>query len=142
MLGYQKDLLTKRWRKIRAPEPTEFQLQSAVMKQFAWRKRDGVTGWHCPNGGLRNPIAAAKLKAMGTLPGVADLQFIWGELVAAPSLIVLPRVLFLELKRKGGRQAPAQKAFAVAVTKAGCCYEVADSVDAAMAVLERHGLLR
>jgi hypothetical protein len=29
--------------------------------------------YHCPNGGSRNPIEAARLKAQGVKPGVADV---------------------------------------------------------------------
>ena len=140
--AYQKDLLTKRWRKVRPPEVTEYQLQVSVWKQFSWRKREGVTGFHCPNGGLRDIRVASKLKLMGVLPGVPDLMFIWGELVAAPTLLIMPRILFLELKRRGGKLSPEQVAFKADMERKGCLYEMADNIDAAMAVLEKHGLLK
>lgn len=33
----------------------------------------GVFFWHTPNGGLRDPIVAAKMKEEGVLPGVSDI---------------------------------------------------------------------
>lgn len=33
--------------------------------------------FHCPNGEIRDKATAGKLKAMGVLPGVFDLGFIW-----------------------------------------------------------------
>lgn len=36
-----------------------------------------VIFFHCPNGEVRDKATAGKLKAMGVLPGVFDLGFIW-----------------------------------------------------------------
>ena len=35
----------------------------------------GVLIYHVPNGGKRNPREAAKLKSMGVVPGIPDLQY-------------------------------------------------------------------
>ena len=45
----------------------EFQKAVAIYLKF-----NGALWFHCPNGGSRNAIEAAKLKAMGVMPGVPD----------------------------------------------------------------------
>lgn len=84
--------------------------------------------WATPNainmkGGAR---AGAFNKAMGVLPGVADLIFI------------LPRVgrngvsghpAFIELKAEGGRMEPSQHVFKSDVEALGCPYVVCRSLD-------------
>ena len=52
---------------------TEDKLQSAAWT-LAWNEYPALRRhiWHVPNGGSRNPIEAAKLKAMGQLAGVWD----------------------------------------------------------------------
>jgi hypothetical protein len=97
--------------------------------------------FHCPNGELRDKATAAKLKAMGVRPGVADLIFIWGELVAVPNLMILPRVLFLELKRRGEKQSPTQKLFEAECKRVGCDYAVADNIDDAVSILQHFHIL-
>ena len=49
--------------------------QAALMRwvQFQHAAAFAVT-WHTPNGGQRNKVVAAKLKAQGTKAGVPDLQ--------------------------------------------------------------------
>lgn len=53
--------------------------------------------WHIPNGGHRHPAVAAKMKALGVVPGVPDLHIpAWK--------------LWVEMKRaKGGKLSPEQK---------------------------------
>ena len=38
-----------------------------------YQSRGLLTFCHVPNGGWRNPVEAAALKALGTTPGVPDL---------------------------------------------------------------------
>ncbi len=87
--------------------------------------------FHVPNGEVRDPRTGAKLKAMGTRRGVADLVFIRP---GAP-------LLFLELKDRVGRQSAAQIEFQAAAERAGAQYEVAHSLDDALDVLWRRGFL-
>jgi hypothetical protein len=91
---------------------------------------------------------------MGVLPGVSDLVFIWENEIwknevdpeyfqPARSLFVRPpRVLFLELKRPNGRLTIAQAGFGLAARIAGAEFEVANSVDEAVAAVKSRGLLR
>jgi DNA topoisomerase IB len=132
----QKDLLTNRWRKVRAPDPLEVQVQIALIQHLHWRARRGVVYFHCPNGELRDKKSAAKLRAMGVLPGVSDLVFVWiddeGQL----------HNLYLELKARGRKPTPEQVAFADAIRDAGAEYDFADNLDDALRLLDARGLLR
>ena len=75
-------------------EANEFAIHISVVdavRKFAW---PDCLFFHVPNGEVRDPRTGAKLKAMGTRRGVADLLFIRP---GAPPL-------FLELKDRVGRQ--------------------------------------
>lgn len=59
-----------------AVEPSEDQIQATFIKLLpllSW-KHGSIWQWgfHCPNGGSRNPREALKLKRMGVKPGVPD----------------------------------------------------------------------
>lgn len=130
----QKDMWTKRYRRVKAPEPSEAQIHIAVAEHCRALIKPDVLWFHCPNGELRNKRTAAKLKAMGVLPGVGDLIFIR----AAPwSFDCLPEILFLEIKRRGEKQSDSQLAFEPQAKACGAQYRVADSVDAAIEILEQ-----
>jgi len=57
---------------------TEIQIQ-ATSFQWAWNTypETRLCLFHVPNGGSRNKIEAAQLKASGVIPGIPDLIFIW-----------------------------------------------------------------
>ena len=85
----------------------------------------------CPNGGNRNLVTAAKLKAEGVTPGVADL------------LLLVPRAfkandndewyiifgLCIEMKTAKGRQSPEQKVWQKKVEGEGYRYRVCHSIE-------------
>ena len=71
-----------------------------------------------PNGGSRNKIESAKLKRMGTRPGIPDLCIVWRA-----------RVIFIELKTPKGRTSPAQEAMLSALTMAGAVVNVCRSLE-------------
>jgi len=137
----QRDLFTKRWSKVKAPEPSELQVQMALIERLGWQALPNCVYFHVPNGELRDadPVEAkrrgAKLKAMGVLPGVLDVEFIWND--NAGRL----RVLFLELKTKKGAMSDAQVYFSQRVRRLRCDVETAYSVDEATAILQRYGIL-
>lgn len=92
-------------------------------------------GWlftHVPNGERRDARTGAKLKRMGTKPGFPDL------------ILIDPAGTFhgLELKTEGGRLSEAQEGFHGHARSQGWRVEVADSYDAAIAVLAGWGALR
>lgn len=126
----QRDLLTRRWRKVRAREPSESQIQIALVARLRLLARPDCVWFHVPNGGLRNKREAARFRAMGVLPGVPDLVFIMPG----------PRVLFLELKRRRGKPSAEQAALAERLRALGCAWECADGVDEAVKLIERFGI--
>jgi hypothetical protein len=129
--AYQKELFTKRYRKVRAPQPSETQIQTALVERFNLMGRNDAVCFHVPNGGWRFKRSAGILKAMGVLPGVSDLIFLWPERNA----------LFLELKAAKRVMTPAQEKFAWQMKKCGFAVEWADNLDEALAILMRYGLL-
>ena len=131
----QRDLFTRRWRSAEPPDPSETAIQIALADRLRLMAPRDVVWWHTPNGGGRDRREAAKLKAMGLLPGVPDLTFIM------PGGSFTPRVVFLELKAKGGRPMPAQLAFADRAIACRCHWEWADSLDRAVECLEQYGIL-
>jgi hypothetical protein len=131
MSDQQKDLLTGRWRTVRAPAPLEHQLQISLIEHLKWRcKRPDVTYFHVPNGELRDKRAAAKLKAMGVMPGVSDLEIMFG-----------PHVLFLELKAHRRKLTVAQQLFGQRMLDHGHYFAWADNIDDAVSILRRYGIL-
>ena len=128
----QKDMFTNRWRKVRAPAPTELQIQIALVERLRLLARKDCVWYHVPNGEHRDKRIAAKLKAMGVMPGVADLVFHWPY----------QQTLFLELKRGNGALSAAQTHFQNTVTLIGWNYAVARTIDQAVEILTDHGILR
>ncbi len=62
---------------VALPNPKEITFHISA---FAFLQRalpPEVIVFHCPNGEVRDKATAGKLKAMGVLPGVFDLGFIW-----------------------------------------------------------------
>jgi hypothetical protein len=131
----QKDLFSKRWRQVKAPQPSERQLQISLVQHLRLCARRDVVFFHVPNGELRDKRTAAKLKAMGELPGVADLVFVWCD-------DGVLRNLYLELKAHKRPMSPEQMVFCDRVIYAGADYHCVDSIDEALALLRAHGLLK
>ena len=71
----QRDLLTRRWRKLVEPQ-REDTMHIQLVTMLRWCLRPDVIMRHVPNGEDRTPRIGAKLKAMGVLPGSADLEFL------------------------------------------------------------------
>jgi hypothetical protein len=114
-------------------------IHAAVVQHLELRGQPGLVYWHTPNGsklgGARTnsgvPLAAIRLKKMGLRPGVSDLVFLYrGKFFA------------LELKAGSNRPDDAQRAFIESVVAAGGQAAWANSLDAALALLERWGLIR
>jgi hypothetical protein len=134
----QKDLFTKRWRAQVWPQK-ESSFQIELVQILRWCVRPDVIWRHIPNGEYRDPRTAAKLKAMGILPGSADLEFHWCEIDALQRKC--RRVLHLELKAGNRPQSAAQASFALAVRLLGDEYHIAHSIDEAIMILHDRGLL-
>lgn len=130
MRAGQRDLFTKRVR--RAPPALERGLHIAIADVLRrWAGPDWQ--WtHIASGEYRTPATAALLKRLGVVPGWPDLILI------SPDRI--PH--FLEFKRKGGRLTSDQAHFAAWCQACGVPFEVRDSFDGALDVLQGWGVLR
>jgi hypothetical protein len=136
----QRDLLTGRWRNVvRAREKEVTSLHIPLVAMLRWCIRPDVIWRHVPNGEHRDKRTAAKLKAMGVLPGSADLEFHSRDWDGAR---YRRRVLHLELKIGKRPQSEAQAGFALAMKLLGDDYYVAKSIDEAIGILGAHGLIR
>lgn len=74
-----------------------------------------------PNGGLRDAVTAAKMKAEGQLPGVADLIFLKQNRFYG--------ALLIETKTKEGRQSDLQREWEQMITCDGYKYVVVRSLE-------------
>lgn len=133
--------IPSRTRKTRSRDPrrpSERAIQYALVDRLRLTAPPDVLWMAIPNGELRDLAtlagakrdSAAKLRAMGVRNGAADMLFIKGG-----------RVLFLELKRPGGRQSSEQVEFAGCAEDAGAEYVVCDGLDEAVAILTSKGIL-
>ena len=92
------------------------------------------SGWrftHMPSGEYRDSITASRLQRLGVVAGWPDLQF------AGPD----QKMVFLELKRRGGRLSEAQAAMR-AHLRTGFAYLATSDIDLAIEWLKQHGVLR
>jgi hypothetical protein len=133
----QRDMFTRRYRTVPALNPSELQIQISLVARLKLELRSDVVMFHCPNGEWRDKRTAAKLKAMGVLPGVADLIFIWNY-----SRDSRPLVLFLELKSSGKKPTDTQFLFETRVKACGAFYEWTDNIDDAHRIVKEYGLLK
>ena len=88
---------------------SEDNLQMATAQIVALHR--DLIAFHTPNGGLRNFVVAAKLKRMGTLPGVSDWLILKKtknfsgaciELKVKKGSLSKPQIEFLERAEKEG----------------------------------------
>ena len=110
------------------PGPEEL-LHRSVVKYLRWTKPNCVW-WHTYNGAYMSKATAGKGKALGVLPGVADLVFVLDG----------GKVGFIELKAPGksGKYLSAvQISFAHGVDDLGAPYYVARSIDDVKAALKK-----
>ncbi len=109
-------------RKPPAQRQSELRLHIDVVEILRRFGRQDWLWWHTPNGEIRDPRAAAKLKAMGVRPGVPDL------LLVGPDGLLR----FLELKASGGRLSEEQETFRAFCITRGLPFVVAFSLDEAL----------
>lgn len=100
----------------------EHNIQIACVNWFRYQYPRYVI-FAVPNGGWRNSIVAAKLKAEGVLAGVADLI-----------IVALNKIVFIEMKKENGRQSESQKHFEEQVKRLGHEYYVCHGFDEFRAV--------
>lgn len=90
----------------------------------------GIPFFSIPNGGWRDPVVGARLRAEGLLPGVPDL------FLAQPS--GQANGLFIEMKSKSGRVGGAQKILHEQLREAGYEVEVPVGWKAAIESVQRY----
>ena len=101
----------------RKPRHVESEIQQSCVRWFRYAFPQYII-LSMPNGGSRNVIEAANLKREGALAGASDLM-----------VIAERRVLFVEMKKPGGRQQQTQKEFQHRVEVLGHKYVVCYSLD-------------
>lgn len=105
---------------------------------FKWAANMAAMKWpelalmyHIPNGGSRNKIEAARLKAQGVKKGVPD--------VCLPVPRGVYAGLYIEMKRKeGGTVSKEQNEYIAALRKQGYRVEVCKGFQAAANVIEEY----
>ena len=104
----------------------ESTLQTSCVKWFRYQYPHLVI-YAVPNGGSRNVREAQRLKDEGVLAGVADLN------------VLLPngKIIYIEMKIKGNKQTPNQKAFQQKAEALGYKYYVCYSFDEFKAIIEK-----
>jgi hypothetical protein len=110
----------------------EHQIQATLINILQYRLHKNALCLAIPNGGLRHPIVAKRMKAEGLLPGSPDLVFAFPDAAT----------FWLEMKRKGGALSDDQKGVHFRLANYGHDVEVARSVDEALVLLDERGLLR
>lgn len=120
-------------RKKRPPSALEHDEQVALFKWWAMTSwsHSGVVMFAVPNGGARDKVTGARLKAEGVLAGVPDIFLAaqrgeWNG-------------LFIELKReRGGKVSEAQKAVIARLLESGYAVTIAHGWIEAKAAIERY----
>jgi hypothetical protein len=79
----------------------ESDLQKQVMQFLTVALPPDAVAFAVPNGGLRSPREAARMKGMGVIAGIPDIAIVYRG-----------RSFFIELKAKHGVTSPAQRAMA------------------------------
>lgn len=97
----------------------EANLQSKCF-QYAWNTYPDsrLMLFHVPNGGRRSKIEAMQFKAMGVIPGVADMIFIYKG-----------RIYAFEFKTDTGIQSPAQREWERKFIEQGGTYWIVQRFD-------------
>lgn len=132
----------------RKPRDVEHRLQSACVKWFdAQHADERLLLFAVPNGGRRDKVTGAMMKAEGVRAGVADLFYArprWAKVQRVDSSgekyyrAEMLHGLFIEMKTEesGSRQSAAQKAFEAAVKAQGYAYAVCRSLDDFIRIVE------
>lgn len=106
----------------RRPDDEEHRIQCACVAWFRLQYPTHASAlFAVPNGGRRDRVSGAKLKAEGVLPGVSDL------------ILLLPRGnhhgLLIEMKTESGKQSQAQRDWQRDMVHRGYKYMVIRSID-------------
>lgn len=109
----------------------EHQIQVACVNWFRVKHRKRAHNlFSVPNGGRRDAVTGAKLKAEGALAGVADLILLYPN--------TQYHALLIEMKTRKGRQSDAQKEWQTKIEKDGYKYVVCRSLDDFIRTIEEY----
>jgi hypothetical protein len=112
---------------------SEHRLQVLVLQHIEALGRLDVYAFAIPNAARRSPQLAARMRAEGLRPGIADLCI----------MLEGGRTCWLELKDgRRGTQSDAQKGFQAICGRLGHDYAVARSLDEAIMTLKQWGVLK
>ena len=112
---------------------TEHHIQAALFKwaKLATSRHPGLRlMFAIPNGGARNPITGAMLKAEGVKPGVPDIFL--------PLPVGRFHGLFLEMKTPVGRLSPEQREWQMRLRNRGYAAVTAYGLEEAIDLLTRY----
>lgn len=115
----------------RKPKGDEHRLQAACVRWFGlqYPKLRNVL-FAVPNGGRRDAVTGARLKAEGATPGVADLILLKSNRFYG--------ALCVEMKTPSGRQSEAQRQWQKDAEANGAKYVVCRSLEGFMDEVERY----
>jgi hypothetical protein len=99
-------------------------LQRSVMQFLAVALPPDAVAFAVPNGGLRSPREAARMKGMGVVAGIPDIAIVYRS-----------RAFFIELKGTRGVMSAAQRAMADKLNYCGANVMLCRSVDECEAAL-------
>lgn len=124
----------------------EDQLQRAVV-QYLRYVCPHVRAFHVPNGGKRSKVEAGIFKAMGVMPGVADLLIFWSvsvvhDVVKTKHGKILPILQGGAIELKAGKNTvtDAQKVFREWWTALGGKYALCRSLEDVQKALSEWGI--
>jgi hypothetical protein len=108
---------------------TEDALHKAILKYLRTVLPHGWLVMHVPNGGSRNPIEGAKMKALGVMAGWPDIS------IYGPGMCC-----FMEVKTQRGRLSNSQHAVIDRLADMGHPVAVVRSIDDARTMVKEWGL--
>jgi len=127
-----KASLRARKPKTKSDPPSEHSIQVDTVNELSLRLRPEVLMFAVPNGALRHPNVAKKLKAEGVRPGWPDLGFAYEE----------GKTAWIEMKTDQGHLSTPQEGIRYRLEAMGHLYGVARTVEQALALCWRWRLLK
>lgn len=114
----------------RAPRRQEEEsTHRAVWRYLQWALPPDACAYHPANGGKRHHKAAARMSALGVVPGVPDLAIVWRG-----------QALFVELKSAKGALSPEQRSFHRKLTYCGALVVTCRSLECVECALRELGM--
>ena len=125
MTQYGSGQNTKKAKLSAQVKPKFIVTEEAIHSIFVrWLKLNNIFAYHCPNGGYRRHLEAAKLKRMGVVAGIPDITI--------PEARKGYHACYIELKSEKGRLSDAQSMIKQQLEDRGNFVGVAYSIDEAI----------